>query len=386
MPDSEKQETSQRILLCLVADEEIMDAMPTALRYLQVGLIDEHVAVALVMPEELRRSPSLTAGPTTLLTVPSGPWPIRRLVRRRAAAGLARRIEAMRGNGPVLVHALSESAAALAVELAAMCDVRMMITIRSRGNWLRSQEGQRALGRAECVLAPSPMLADHAAEGVIRGDRIRVVPWGVGVGTAPASFSRDDRDPTFMAAGRLEEDGEWDTLLRAFRRVLEHHSRSLLFIAGRGAAESNLRRLVASLGMTQSVTLTGRLVEVRSALDAADVFVVPGGRSAYREETLHAIGAGLAVIISDDAPYDGLDDGRQALHFAEGDEESMADCMLRVLEDPAAARRIAAAAQSYARAHHSAAKMVAAHAGVYRDLCAKDLTLTLNSGGSPARA
>jgi glycosyltransferase involved in cell wall biosynthesis len=159
--------------------------------------------------------------------------------------------------------------------------------------------------------------------------------------------------------------------------VLSHDPDLLVFVIGKGPAGAGLWQLTESLEMSQNVTFTGRLEHWRVALEAADIMCSLGVHAGFREETIHALGIGLAIVAPAEAVCDGLDDEQTALLFPAEDHVRMAEQIRRLLEDRALARRIAAAGQAYARANCSVARMVAEHVRIYRNLAHAATTITL---------
>jgi glycosyltransferase involved in cell wall biosynthesis len=143
---------------------------------------------------------------------------------------------------------------------------------------------------------------------------------------------------------------------------------------------------VESLDIQAAVTFTGRLEHWQTVLEAADIFCLPRAGATFREEPIHALAAGLAVVAADDSLYDGFIDGTTALLFPPGDEVGIADRICRLLDNPELSARLAAAAQAHARANYSVARMVADHVRLYRQLETRSRTLTLAGSRSPANA
>src|SRR6185503_10898376 len=77
--------------------------------------------------------------------------------------------------------------------------------------------------------------------------------------------------PLVLAVGRLIEQKDHATLLRAFAAVTAEHPRARLAILGGGPLEGELRRLAAALGIEHAVVLPGR-TSIRDWLARADVF------------------------------------------------------------------------------------------------------------------
>jgi len=194
---------------------------------------------------------------------------------------------------------------------------------------------------------------------------------------APTAFNNPQRAPSLVYAGTLSNECAVESLFRAAKLVLAHHPNLLVFVVGKGPAESNLRHLADSLELNPSVTFTGRLEHWRLALEAADIFCLPDSQTAFREEVIHALATGLAVVAPVDCICDGLIDDQTALLFPPQDHVRMAEQISRLIEDHVLARRIATAGQSYARTSNSVARMVAEHVRIYKQLDPRGRTIAL---------
>jgi glycosyltransferase involved in cell wall biosynthesis len=194
---------------------------------------------------------------------------------------------------------------------------------------------------------------------------------------APAAFSNTQRAPSLVYVGTLSNDCTVDLLLRAAKLVLAHHPSLLIFIVGKGPAESTLRHLADSLEMNQNVTFTGKLEHWRLALEAADIFCLPGGQTVFREELVHAMATGLAVVAPANSICDNLLDDQTALLFPPDDHVRMAEQIGRLLEDQGLAHRLATTAQSQVRTGNSISHMVAEHVRIYARLDPRARTIPM---------
>ena len=98
-----------------------------------------------------------------------------------------------------------------------------------------------------------------------------------------------------LAIGRLIEQKDHATLLRAFARVRDHHPHARLAILGWGALEEQTRALVDELGLADDVVLPGR-VEPRAWLERADVFAHTSRWEGFGIVLLEAMLAGLPIV------------------------------------------------------------------------------------------
>jgi glycosyltransferase involved in cell wall biosynthesis len=369
------QDKPKPLTVCLVIDEQAAECFPTALRYLQIGLIDEPVDTVIIASER-GREVCLAGGPATVIAWREAQWPFGGFGRRAAVEAVCRRAAASGPEGAVVVHGLSLSAAQISEEIAEAVGGQLMLTV-SRPSELADHAIGRCCRKAAVLVAPTRRILRSLQDGGHSGPAVECVPVGVVSTFAPAAFSNAQRAPSLVYIGPLSAESGVEVLLRAVKTVLASCPNLLVFIVGKGAAEGSLRHLADSLELSSNVTFTGRLEHWRLALDAADVFCVPSGRDGFHEEAVHALAAGAALVASADSDCDGLVDGESALCFPPGDHFRMAEQISRLVEDQSLARRLATAGQAFARSNNSVAKMVSEHVRVYQQLGARHRTIPM---------
>jgi len=369
-PDNVSRQT-----VCFVADDDVAERFPSMLRYLQIGLIDEAIDAILVAPER-SRAIGLAGGPTLVIPYHNLQWPLSRWGRRVLLEEIRRQAEAMPGGAPVIVHGLSASSAALAAEITDYLGGDLVLTVTSTTE-TSEPSLQRPLEAVSSLIAPTRAIHRATEASAFGRKKTEFIPLGVAACSTPSAFNNPQRAPALAYAGSLSNESGAANLLRAARRVLTAHPTLLVFIIGKGPAEGNLRHLAESLGMTESVTFTGRLEQWRSALEAADIFCVLSGDDTLREEPLQALADGLACVAPAEVACDGFIDEQTALLYSGGDFEQIADLLQRLLDDHAAARKLAAAAQSQTRSHNSISRMVSEHVRIYRKLHGRSDTLAI---------
>jgi glycosyltransferase involved in cell wall biosynthesis len=171
--------------------------------------------------------------------------------------------------------------------------------------------------------------------------------------------------PLVLAVGRLIEQKDHRTLLRAFAVVRERQPEARLTILGSGPLEAETRALVASLGLGDRVVLPGRL-EIRDWLERADVFAHSSRWEGFGIVLLEAMLAGLPVVATRvSAVPEVVIDGETGLLVEAGDTESFAGALDRLLSDPEAARGLGTAGRERALAEFSVARMTERTVAVY---------------------
>jgi glycosyltransferase involved in cell wall biosynthesis len=223
--------------------------------------------------------------------------------------------------------------------------------------------GRSALSRADACIAISAGVESHLRATVgAPACGIDVVPYGVEVPAPPVV------DPPgqarLLCIGRLEPQKAPISVLEAFRRVHAAGPATLAYL-GRGSLEANLRAAAGSLP-EGAVEFLPFAADPLPHIDAADV-VVLGSRweglglalveAALRERPVVATNVGGIPEV--------VEDGVTGLLVPPRAPAEMSAAILRLLGDPALARRMGRAAAERARRQFDLGRCVAAHETLY---------------------
>ena len=366
---------TQRLVACLVADEAVIERFPAMVRYLLVGLFDEPAEVMLIVPDH-PRAHTLVTGPIHVIPHRRPTWLGGHWVRQHVLASVRYRLDQSKKDVGLIVHGLSLTTAPIATSIASATGADLVLNVTST-TVLEDFENAHFLAQANALIAPTEGIARAIRESHAPRASLQVVPIGIVSENAPAAFSHPGKAPSLIYAGALRPDSGVDVLLRAVKHVLRDHPDLLVFISGKGPAETDLRALAASLGLAQNVTFTGRLDRLRTAMRSADLFCLPAALPAFREEPIHALAAGLVLIAAEGCLCDGLVDGQNALLFRDRDEVGLARQINHALDNPQTSRSLAATGQALARSRHSVSRMIVESMRIYQELLRRRKTLPL---------
>ncbi|MEO6118144.1 MAG: glycosyltransferase [Methylotenera sp.] len=132
--------------------------------------------------------------------------------------------------------------------------------------------------------------------------------------------------------GRLHHDKDQATLIRGFHEALPKlPAQSILLIMGSGPLESDLKELVKSLGISEHVIFTGKILEGRKYFKAFDVFTLTSDHEPFGMVLLEAMAAGLPIICSN------CGGGAEVVKevgqlFPLGDKKALAKALINSLE------------------------------------------------------
>jgi glycogen synthase len=204
--------------------------------------------------------------------------------------------------------------------------------------------------RADAVVAISHHLVDEIVDRGIPRSRVHYAPNGVDLQKfTPQTINRDlaaqlgvDGRPTIGFVGSFFDFEGLDCLVRALPLVLDKVPTTSLVLVGSGESEPKIRVLVQRLNLSKQIVMVGRLPheQVLAYYSIMDVLVYPRLRDRLTElvtplKPLEAMAMGKAVVGSDVGGLKELfDDGRVGDLFRSGDAADLADCLVRVLQDP----------------------------------------------------
>jgi glycosyltransferase involved in cell wall biosynthesis len=139
--------------------------------------------------------------------------------------------------------------------------------------------------------------------------------------------------PVILAAGRLSEQKEYPTLLRAFA-LLRQRCQARLFILGEGEARAELEQLVRTLGLQQHVGMPGFVGNPYPYMARAAVFVLSSKFEGLPGVLIEAMACGCPVVSTDcpSGPAEILDGGQFGRLVAVGDVSGMAAAIALALD------------------------------------------------------
>jgi glycosyltransferase involved in cell wall biosynthesis len=186
--------------------------------------------------------------------------------------------------------------------------------------------------------------------------------FGVGAPTAAAKarFGFAPDRPVVGTVGRLEWRKGHDVLLAAAERLRARRPAPQLLVVGDGPASDELRRQAAALGLGGDVRFTGTLDDVRPALAAMDLFALPSREEGMSNALMEAMAAGRPIVATDvGGNGEVLDGGRLGVLVPSADAFALADAVAALLDDPARATALGAAAHDHVAERWGARAMVA---------------------------
>jgi len=195
--------------------------------------------------------------------------------------------------------------------------------------------------------------------------RISVIPNGVSLDRfAPRLAPRPVSTVLTVANLRTEKAHE---ILLAAAAALAPTYRALHFkIVGDGPRMNELRALAATLGIADRVSFLGHREDVPALLAEADAFVLPSRSEAFPNGAIEAMAAGLPVVASAvGGLLDLIEPGRTGLLVPPDDPRALADAIASLVDAPATAGALGAAARDEVSRRYSFDRMVRAFEDLY---------------------
>ena len=249
------------------------------------------------------------------------------------------------------------------------------LTTKSRRNVFRNRVSAHlmqylatvsaSLGKRFCEYNSLPM------------DKLRVVPYGADLSVVDrvtsdevASLRREiglsPDDVLVGSVGRLVEQKDYPTQLKAFAIAARHVSSLRMVLAGAGPLETDLRQMVKDLGLEDRVRFLGHWTNVPLLLRSLDVFVLASKFEPFGVAILEAKAAGTAIVATrvNEIP-EIISDQESGLLVPAEEPEPLARALITLANDAELRARLGRQARIDAEQRHSLDAAVDAYQQLY---------------------
>lgn len=179
----------------------------------------------------------------------------------------------------------------------------------------------------------------------------RIIPNGVDTSLfrprahLPRPDCMSDRLPVILFLGRFDPRNGLSTLIDSFRRVKARGRRAQLVVVGDGPLRVLYRRLAAG---DPDIVFAGPVLHGRPAYYShSTIYACPTTRASFGITLLEAMASQVPIVCSDILGFrDVVQHGRDALMVPSGDDEALANALVRLLDDAELRARLAAAGRA----------------------------------------
>jgi glycosyltransferase involved in cell wall biosynthesis len=209
--------------------------------------------------------------------------------------------------------------------------------------------------------------SERDRQGDARGRRTHVVYYGIDLDRwLHAEHAIEHDGPIVGTAARLVEQKGLPLLVDAAPAILSRHPSTLFVIVGDGEERAKLEGLVHERGLGESFLFTGARGDVERYVSSFNIYVLPSYFEGLCYAVIEAQVAGVPVVAT---PVGGVAenvvDGVTGRRMVVGDAASLAEGVIALLDDPAAAAKLAAEAARRATELYSKDRMVAETLALY---------------------
>ena len=200
----------------------------------------------------------------------------------------------------------------------------------------------------KCASIPTVTVSNSTREDLnaLGFEQVFVIPEGLNFEPL-AKLSRKSNHPVIVYAGRLKKSKRPNHAIKAFEKVKEKLPDTELWIIGDGPFRHKLEDM-----SRQETRFYGRLddSERRRLIEQSWVLVNPGIREGWGLNIIEANALGVPCVAYDVAGLrDSVKDRLTGLLVEDGDVESLAEYLVRVLQDKSLRRRLSENALKYAQ-------------------------------------
>jgi glycosyltransferase involved in cell wall biosynthesis len=204
---------------------------------------------------------------------------------------------------------------------------------------------------AHYLVAVAKGVEQHLIDQDVPAEKIHLLYYGVDleryahplpVVEAKARLNLPSEARTVGIVGSLIDRKGHRFLLQALKQIEPQTGPVHAVFAGEGVLEENLREMAASLGMSERVHFLGFRRDVIEVVSALDVFTLPSLKEGLSIAVMEAMALRRPVIATAIAGMpEVVHDGETGLLIPPGDVEALVQALLRLLNDPQFAKRLA---------------------------------------------
>ena len=311
----------------LLANRAWLDEELSPFKHLLVGLIDEQVRVAQVVPADISPDDLSGFGDHVPWRESPSEW-----LNTRRLSGMG---DTLGGLGVTLVHALHSGLWRAGLALGESMNVPVILSASSRADIAKAQKLAGKLDPSKVALTAATEPLTQALVDELGPDTlVHTIPSGVHHHN-PATAMLNDRDTLCaIVSGSGVLDKDYEALLSGIASFVLKHPSSQFFFDGQDRNQHQIWKLASSMGLLPNISLIPRRLGHRDILLRAHVLIHPQALGMSRSLILRAFARGMTVLAKQDDDIDYLIDGETAIVLDNPGPEDWASQFDRLIEHP----------------------------------------------------
>ncbi len=342
-------------------DEELIP-----FQHLIVGLIDERVRVAQVVPVGVSSDDLSGFGDHIFWQESRIPF-----MNRYRVAALD---DIFTGLGVDLIHAMDGRLWRGALKLA---DALNLPAVLSANSVMDIKLAQRLLpsldpARFAVTAATEPLtkaIHEHAPEGML----MQTVGTGAHTHEAEPPTISSEQALCVIVSGNGVKDEYYESLLAGMAEFVQHHPATQFFFDGQGSTQHELWKAASALGLLSNISLIPRRLGHREMLLKSHALIHPQPLGRSRSLTLRAMARGLPVIVHHDPYLDYLIDGKTAAVLDDPAPQDWTNVLSRMVNQPHTAAELGRSARQWIKQNRPISHQVNGILDTYRRLTGQTL-------------
>lgn len=357
--ESELKASSDAIRPMLILDADALRRNSIFIEHFFVALTAESIQTAIICPPDCDTSAILS--PTIdVITHPACQIPL--LLWRFNRDRLMERVEKF---APTVLHCISREKIPMTRRIARTFKVPYLLSMRGIDKFHTADVADPLCAG---IVVPCASIRDHVAKTYpTLAASIEQIETGAFVEDTCACFAKPQRLPTMVVVRPLNHAKDFEPLLYALKHLAVDGQEFVAAIIGSGKAESQVRKMVREMGLSQIVNIVPDFNLLRAIFAESDIYIQPQPLGAFSVPLLEAMSVGMAVAGCKGGVDDLLIEDRTAVLFNPDDHLSIYATLQQLLDDRTGAQQLACSAQSYLRQHHRVSKMMAGLIEAYRN-------------------
>lgn len=352
--------------VALLTNRAWLDEELVPFQHLVVGLIDERVRVAQVVPEGVSQDDLSAFGEI----VGWGETTVGFLNRYRVSQ-LGGQLS---GLGVDMIHALDGRMWQGGLKLAEAMDVPIVLSANSV---LDIPLAKKLLNRVEvarvavtCATEPlTRAIRDVSNDALL----IETIPTGVHRHEVEPPALDEDQAMCAIVSGNGVWDADYDALLSGIETFVRRWPMSQFFFDGQGSGQHQLWKAASAMDLMGNVSLTPRQLGHREMLLRAHALIHPQALGRSRSLTLRAFARGLPVIARYDEHLDYLIDGETAVVLKQPQSSDWAVELERLMTDRASVEGLGRRASQWTNEHRPTSKQITGVLDIYRRMAGQTI-------------